>query len=219
MNAKRQRGFTLLELLVAVTLTSIVILGLMAVFRNMVTVYAEIRESRENTMQMRALIGLLGDDLLTMSREFPFIGSTGESGGRVVIDNAGKIDRHGVRLLEFVSGVSVERQEAPPSLAQILVVYSVIRFDDEDQWTLMRGERPYPSIDGEWDKLPMPVLRHVETLKFYYEWPSGAVQDFCSIPPGGALPAFVRLEVALRQGEKTAGYSLRFPIGRRSQVL
>lgn len=199
----RERGFTLLELLVAVTLTSVVIIGLMAVFRHTVTAYAHIRESRENAMQLRTLIGLLGDDLLSVAREFAFIGNTGESDGRAV------------RLLEFVGGVSVERQEAKPNLTRVLVVYSITSVDDEKQWTLMRGERSYPSIDGGWKKSLMPVLRHVEALKFYYEWPSGAVQDFCSLPPGGVLPAFVRLEVALRQGDKTASHSLRFPVAPR----
>ena len=198
-----QQGFTLLELLVAVALTSIVILGLMAVFRNMLTVYGQIRESRESAMQMRALVGLLGDDLLTVGRDFAFIGSTGESGGR------------SARLLEFVSGISVERQEAQPALTQVLVVYSLTRFDDDEQWTLMRGERPHPSIAGGWRESPMPVLRHVETLKLYYEWATGAEQDFCSVPPGGTLPAFVRLEAVLRHGSRTTNVSLRFPVGFR----
>lgn len=203
MKSGGQRGFTLLELLVAVALTSIVILGLMAVFRNMLSVYAQIRDSRENTVQMRALIGLLGDDLLTLSREFAFIGSTGESGGRVV------------RLLEFVGGVSVERQEAEPTLTRVLVVYSLTRVGDEEQWTLMRDERPLPSVSENREESPMPVLRHVQTLKFYYEWASGVERDFCSVRLGGALPVFVRLEVALRHGDKTVAHSLRFPVGRR----
>ena len=196
---KRQRGFTLLELLVAVALTSIVIIGLMVVFRSMLTMYVQIRESRENAMQVRALVGLLGDDLLTVSRSFEFVGRTGESGGRVV------------RLLEFVSGVSVERQEAEPVLTQVMVIYSLARIGNEEQWTLMRGERPYPHIAGDWKESLLPALRHVERLKFYYEWPS-RTQDLCVVHPGGALPHFVRLELALRHGGKTAAYSLRFPV-------
>lgn len=203
MKSRGQRGFTLLELLVAVALTSIVIIGLMGVSRNMVTAYAYIRESRENGMQIRSLVRILGDDLLSVGREFAFVGSTGESGGR------------DVRLLEFVGGVSVERQEAEPTLTRVLVIYSLAHVDDEEQWTLMRSERSHPSLDGGWKNSPIPVLRHVEALKFYYEWPSGATQDFCSLPPGGILPAFVRLDAALRQGDKTADHSLRFPVAPR----
>ncbi len=219
MKSGKQRGFTLLELLVAVSIASIVIIGLMAVFRNTLTVYAQIRESRENAMQIRALGGLLGDDLLTVAREFTFTGSTGESGGRFV------------RLLEFVSGVSVERQDAEPTLTRVLVVYGMTRVGDDEQWALMRGERPHPSIVG-WQESPespespdssdsfellessIPVLQHVEALKFYYEWLSGTEQDFCSVPPGGALPAYVRMEVVLREGDKTTEYSVRFPLAR-----
>ncbi|MCL2107643.1 MAG: prepilin-type N-terminal cleavage/methylation domain-containing protein [Oscillospiraceae bacterium] len=197
----RPKGFTLLELLVAMTLTGIVLLGLMAVFRNMLTVYAQVRESRESATQARALVGLLGDDLRTLVRDFSFIGRTGESGERVL------------RLLEFASGVSVERQEAEPALTQVLVVYSLARVGDEEWWTLMRSERPHPSISGGWRESPMPLLQHVDSLKFYFELASGAEQDFCSVPPGGVLPAFVRMEAVLRHDGGTREYSLRFPVG------
>lgn len=195
------RGFTLLELLVAVALTSIVLVGLMAVFRNMVSVYIQIRDSRESAMQMRVLTGLLGDDLRTVSGEFSFIGRTGESGGQAE------------RLLEFAGGVSVERQEAEPAMTQVLVVYSLVRLGDGDWWTLMRGERPHPTISGGWQESPIPVLQHVAALKFYFEWASGAEQDFCSVPPGGVLPVFVRLQAALRHNGRTTNISLRFPVG------
>ena len=198
---KGQRGFTLLELLVAVALTSIVLVGLMTVFRHMITVYAQVRESRESAVQVRALVGLLGDDLRTVDREFSFIGSTGESGAQIV------------RLLEFVSGVSVERQEAAPTLTRVLVIYSLIRRDDEDWWTLMRSERPHPSIVGGWPESPMPVLQHVDFVKFYFEWASGVEQDFCPVPPGGVLPVFVRMEASLRHKDKTTELALRFPVG------
>ena len=207
MISGRQRGFTLLELLIAVALTSMVVIGIMGVFRNMVTMYADVRQSRESTIQLRALVGILGDDLLTLAREFPFTGSTGESDGNFL------------RLLEFVGGVSLERQEPQPEIKRVMVTYSLTRIGEDEQWTLMRGERPHPSIfdnkDWEWEDSPIAVLQHVDDLKFFYEWQANKEQDFCSIQAGGIYPLFVRLEVALRHGDKLSVHSLRFPVGRR----
>ena len=220
MKSAGQRGFTLLELLVAVALTSIVVLGLMAVYWKMATTYSYISKSRESAMQIRALAGILGDDLLTLSKEFSFIGTTGESSGHTAYMESSfsagvDLDRGAVRLLEFVSGVTVERQDAEPILTRVMVIYSVTRVDDEELWTLMRRERPHPSIDGDWRNLPIPVLQHVEKLKFYYETSSDTVQDFWSASPGRTLPAFVRLDFILRHGDKRSEYSLRFPVARR----
>ena len=100
-------------------------------------------------------------------------------------------------------------------MRRVLVIYSLARLGDDELWTLMRTERPHPSIDGGWDTLPLPVVRNVEALKFYYEWSRDRVQDYCAVNPGGIVPVFVRLEISLRQGDTSVSHSVRFPVAPR----
>lgn len=195
------RGFTLLELLVAVALMSIVIVGVTATFQSMLRIYGDVRDNRQDAMQVRLCIGLLGDDLRTVSREDTFWGRVPSS----LEDDA--------RLMEFTGGISVHQDEAGPQWTEVRVTYRLVRTPDEDTWTLIRTERPYPSIFGAWKEEPMAVLEHVEHLRFTYENAQGVAQDSILIAPKSALPRSVRMELTLRRGDRTETYTARFPLG------
>ncbi len=151
-------GFTLVEMLVAVTLSSVVMLALFAMFSGVVDVAAHVRTRGEVAHGQTTFEAILFNDLHSMcagqGEDFRFVGR----GGSFLGDDG--------EFLEFCTSASLSVVGISASLSMNRVAYSLK--DSENGKTVFRSERPYCGVAGEWGSVEVPVLENVSELELEY---------------------------------------------------
>lgn len=200
-------GFTLLELLIAMALMALVLMGVSGAFQGVVTLYTTVQEQRTNAMQTRLLLGLLADDFRSLVPQGGL--RTAEPGSFASADLGGSsyLRQH---LVTFVSSVTVNQKTVEPSMGSYRVTYELRKNAVGDPWTLVRSEQAHPFIAGEWSVVPMKVVGNVIQCVLEFEKMDGFTTTTWSAPelqlepgqppPRERLPRNVLVKLSLRYG-------------------
>jgi len=151
-------GFTLLEVLVAVALSSVAMMALFSMFNAVTDVSSGIIKHEENAYGERALEAILFDDLRSVYAdggiEFAFDGGS-----------TNFLDSDGV-LLGFCTSASLNSVGDTPSFSLQRVEYL---FEEEDEEArLVRRERSYSGVMGDWDWVEVVVLEGIRSMEVEY---------------------------------------------------
>jgi type II secretion system protein J len=156
--SRRKGGFTLLEVLVAVALSSVIMIALFGVFDSVTDVAIGIRQHEETAYDDRTLEAVLFDDLgsayVNNNPDFVF---TGKGGSFLGVDDL---------LMGFCTSASLNSAEPGPSLSLQRVEY--LLKGGQDGRDLYRRERSFCGLTGEWDWVEVPVLRGLEEMEVEY---------------------------------------------------
>lgn len=213
-------GFTLLELLIAMALMALVLMGVSGAFQGVVSLYNTVQEQRTNAMQTRLLLGLLADDFRSLVPQGGL--RTAEPGtfGSEDMGGSGYLRQH---LVTFVSSVSINQKTLEPSLGTYRVTYELRRDTVGELWTLVRSEQEHPFIAGDWKAVPMKVVGNVTQFEFVFEREDGLTSGSWSAPelwlepgqspPRQRLPRAVLVKLSLRYGsDQQETYELRIAL-------
>lgn len=151
-------GFTLLETLVAITLSSVVMLALFGMFSGVVDVVSHVRMQEGVSYGQSIFRSLLMDDLrsvyLGSQPEFRF---KGESGSFLGIDGG---------FLEFATSASLNSVGEGAATSLKRVQYTMERGEKGDD--IIRRELAYCGVTGDWEWVDAVVFRGVEELELEY---------------------------------------------------
>ncbi len=191
-------GFTLLELLIALVLSLMIAVAALELYTS-VSMVTKDSYSREEASSARKIVaGLLAEDLGSLyfmpESDFSFTGKGSSSFG---LDGA---------LLEFTTTATIAKKQKGEAIGLYKVQYRLSgNSADEKGRTLLRRERPWQGLKGEWPWLDVPVLEHIEQVETEYydtktsqyvtEWPLTKK----------TLPGAVRIHISYTQDAPQAG--------------
>lgn len=120
-----RQGFTLIEVLVAVLLTSLVMVLTYAVLASTLEAHASVRRAEQEGRQARALLDLVGVDLDGVMH--------GPSPQRMPADTSWlfEVDGQGLRAMEFPAACSLMSYSEPAELGRVRVRYEFSAVPDE----------------------------------------------------------------------------------------
>ena len=151
-------GFTLLETLVAITLSSVVMLALFGMFSGVVDVVSHVRMQEGTSYGQSVFRSLLMDDLRSVylgpQAEFRF---KGESGSFLGIDGG---------FLEFATSASLNSVGEGVATSLKRVQYTMER--GEKGSDIIRRELAHCGVTGDWEWVEAVVFRGVEELELEY---------------------------------------------------
>jgi type II secretion system protein J len=151
-------GFTLIETLVAITLSSVVMLALFGMFSGVVDVVSHVRKQENVSYGQSIFRSLLMDDLrsiyLGSQEDFRFKGGSGSFLG---IDGG---------FLEFATSASLNTVGGEVTTSLKRVQYTLVR--GERGSDIVRRERAYCGVKGDWEWVEAVVFRGVEELELEY---------------------------------------------------
>jgi len=200
---RRQQGFTLIEVLVAVSISAILLVSIYGVFTSMSSAKTRLETEGEGYHLARVIFDRIGREIRGSfeDRQSP---ETRMSGG---------LDEHGTPFLALATTAGTPRQGESPGI--VLVRYEVRRETDgdKDELALMRSEQPATAGDaappayrlaGGLDTLQLRFLADGEWRE---QWPFDGA---------GGPPQAVELTLAVRVDGRVIPFRSSFevpPIG------
>ncbi len=153
-----ESGFTLMEVLIAVALSSIIMITLFSMFDSVVSTAMHVRENERDAYRDRTLESLLFDDLgsiyVATGVKFSFRGYNGSF--------LGDDDQ----FMSFCTSASLSSTGDAPNLSLQRVEYLLKRGREASD--IYRRERSFCGITGEWEWVEIPVVRGVAELDVEY---------------------------------------------------
>ncbi|BDQ38445.1 hypothetical protein SYK_28050 [Pseudodesulfovibrio nedwellii] len=169
-------GFTLIEVLVAVALSSVIMMALFGMFNSVVDVASSVKFQESSSYGERTFEGILFDDLRSVyaasGDSFRF---KGKSGSFLGIDGL---------LMEFCSTASLNNFGTSPSFSLQRVEY--VMKGGSDTKNIYRRERNNCGLSGDWEWVEVPILKEISDIEIEYydpednsfvtEWDGGNAQ-------------------------------------------
>jgi len=191
------RGFTLIEILVAIAIASLLLLGIYGVFGSLSSARNQIEASGAAYHQARVLFERIGRELHSLTP--PANNKTTLHGGT---------DQRGRSYLELISTATTPMAGVPGGTATIRYLRSEDRTPGSSGQALYRQERPWWETDDE--KLGQRLLAAVAEFKVRFydgsqwldEWAAGA----------GNLPDAVEINLVLDSGGERIPFRSAFDL-------
>lgn len=189
---KRQgskQGFTLIEVLLAVSISAIIMVAVFSMFDATASVAESVKEREETVYEARGLQLILSDDLGSLysgsHSDFKF---SGKSGTFLGIDG---------RLMEFCTASSLDPFNGPRFSLQ-MVSYFVE--DIDEGLALYREERPYAGLNGEWEPVKVALIRGIKEIEVEYRDPFDGLYVTEWDGTDGHYPTVVRISYLDKDG-------------------
>lgn len=199
-----QKGFTLLELLIAMMLMAVIITALFALFSNVIDASQHARKRMQTDKSGRAVLNILEDDLRYM---LPDIKTTGLK--FVANTQSSMFDEQ--KLLSFSTTSSLKFQKHENDLSLQYVTYS-LQEQDDDTFKLIRTERPFPTVIGDFSELRYELVENVLECQFeYYNSEYNEFQSEWGVEKTNT-PKAVRVRMTLGTPESSYEYVLTIPL-------
>ncbi len=196
-------GFTLIEVLLALTLASIILASLFALFDNVSDVQRHVRESFARSRVMRTVFGVMEDDLRSIQQpeDSPVLAGVSNSG-------FGQDES----LLSIITASTLTMHQRTPHLGLQLVEY-VLR-GDSGRRRLVRRERPYARINGDFEYSEVVLAQDVQDLEvgYYDEDYNEFRAEWDPSFEGNDLPLAVRVRLTLGEEDAKEVYELVVPL-------
>lgn len=151
-------GFTLIEVLVAVALSSVIMMALFGMFNSVVDVASSVRNQENSSYGERTFEGILFDDLRSVyAAQGDFFRFKGKSGSFLGIDG---------QLMEFCSTASLNNSGGNPSFSLQRVEYGLKGGSDSKD--IYRRERSYCGLTGDWEWVEVLILKGISDIEIEY---------------------------------------------------
>lgn len=158
-NVTRKAGFTLIEVLLAVALSSIILVALFGMFSAVLDVASWVKDHEAGSYGQRVFESILFDDLRSAFRatgaNYRFDGNSG-----------GFLGAEGV-VLSFCTSATLTRPSGTDSLTLQRVEY-VLKDGEGESKTLVRREKSSCGLKGEWEWIEVPIVKGISGLEVEY---------------------------------------------------
>jgi len=219
------KGFTLLEIMIALAISGIVVACLFAVYNRTLEVGEQVKDQAGVEQNARLILSQLHKDLEALyyrpsqnaSSPGPYCFRAGE-GLEMTRQDAGK----GTVLFRFGSTTSLGFREAPFPERKLFRVRYILRETGQQEQgpgTLLRSQLPFPEIRDEPSRITLSDRVSDISIAFvdasgreHSSWDSPARIDREGEPP---LPKRILVELTLQSGEGTERtYAMQFALDR-----
>lgn len=205
LQAQAKAGFTLIEMLVALTLSSVVMMALFSMYSGVVDVASHVKSEEGTAYGQSVFEAILSEDLqsvyTSIEDEFAFKGRSGDFLG---IDG---------EFLSFCTSASLNAVGAQATMKLNRVEY-VLEGGREGK-ALYRKEKNYCGIPGEWEWVKTKILENVTELELEYLSPEDNSYTTQWESVKGSLPKAVSLLIVHSDGRE---FRLAIDIGARNYV-
>lgn len=206
----RQAGFTLFELLIAMTLMATIITTLFALFSNVIDASQHARKRMAYDQAGRTILSIVEDDFRYMLPDI----KTNELKFNTNLDSRA-FDEQDLLAFASTSSLAFRTHEHVRSLQY--VTYS-LREQDNGLFTLLRTERPNPTVKGDFKELKYPLLEDVSECIFeYYNDEYNEFQKDWSVEKT-LLPTAIRLTLTLGTKDEPYQYQLVIPLPQEDEL-
>ena len=206
----RQAGFTLFELLIAMTLMATIITTLFALFSNVIDASQHARKRMAYDQAGRTILSIVEDDFRYMLPDI----KTSELKFNATLDSSAFDEQV---LLGFASTSSLAFRTHDHVLSLQYVTYS-LREQDNGLFTLIRTERPNPTVKGDFKELKYPLLEDVSKCIFeYYNSEYNEFQKNWGVEKI-QLPTAIRLTLTLGTKDEPSQYQLVIPLPQEDEL-
>jgi prepilin-type N-terminal cleavage/methylation domain-containing protein len=202
-------GFTLLEILLALTILALVLSSLFSAYSESINVTELVETSREVDQAARLTVAQLADDLKSLYQQ-EVKGDPKDSPYRFQGGSEGPEEE--VVVLSFASTSHLGFDAGGPSMGVNRITYVLKKSGEGEQYfQLMRRERPFADIQGG-EETEVELADNVEELAVTFGDDAGATLaewDSASPEHDGRPPRLVqiRLEVAAGASGETRSFS------------
>lgn len=201
---KKQDGFTLLELLIAMMLMAVIITALFALFSNVIDASQHARKRMKTDKSGRAILNILEDDLRYMLPDIKTTGLKFKANTSSSISDEQK-------LLSFATTSTLKFETKENDITLQYVTYS-IQEQDNRTFKLIRIERPFPSVVGDFSELRYELAENVLECQFeYYNSEYNEFQSEWGVEKT-SIPKAIRAHITLGTPDKTYPYVLIIPL-------
>lgn len=158
----RKAGFTLLEVLVAVSITSILVLALFGMFSAVLDVSESVREELDSNGGLRALMGVVTEDMQSCAYD-----KNGHGDFR--FRGRSSFGLTGDPFMEFATTASLDFNAPSPNLGVQMVRYRFRRDPgNKDRYTFVREERKNAGIVGNWKWQAVDIMDGIVEFEARY---------------------------------------------------
>lgn len=206
----RQAGFTLFELLIAMTLMATIITTLFALFSNVIDASQHARKRMAYDQAGRTILSIVEDDLRYMLPDM----KTSELKFDATLDSD-TFDEQDLLGFASTSSLAFRTHEHVRSLQY--VTYS-LKEQDNDLFTLIRTERPNPTVKGDFKELKYPLLEDISECIFeYYNGEYNEFQKDWGVEKT-LLPTAIRMTFTLGTKDEPYQYQLVIPLPQEDEL-
>lgn len=199
-----QAGFTLLELLIAMTLMATIITTLFALFSNVIDASLHARKNMAYDQAGRTVLSILEDDFRYMLPDM----KTNELKFDATLESETFDEQD---LLGFATTSSLAFRTYDHARTLQYVTYSLKKQDD-DLLTLIRTERSNPTVKGDFNKLKYPLIENLTDCLFeYYNSEYNEFQKDWGVEKT-TLPTAIRVTLILGTKDEPHQYQLVIPL-------
>lgn len=199
-----QAGFTLFELLIAMTLMATIITTLFALFSNVIDASLHARKHMAYDQAGRTVLSILEDDFRYMLPDM----KTSELQFDATLESETFDEQD---LLGFATTSSLAFRTYDHTRTLQYVTYS-LKEQDNKLFTLIRTERPNPTVKGDFKKLKYPLIENLtECLFEYYNSEYNEFQKDWGVEKT-TLPAAIRVTLILGTNDEPYQYQLVIPL-------
>ncbi len=199
---RRERGMTLLEILVALTILAVIVVVLVSSLRVGIRAWEAGERRAAIQQELRAVMELLTEALSTAT---PYRGRLGGGLDRVVLFEGAPDEVH------FVTTAPPLVLDAP---AAPFHAVTLRRTGEAELWL---AERLIPADEPFGDSPRTVLARAVTTFKLEYRDSQGVWTDQWDPRNAGGLPSAVKIELTVEdrtRGKKTTTFVVPIPLGR-----
>ena len=206
----RQAGFTLFELLIAMTLMATIITTLFALFSNVIDASQHARKRMAYDQAGRTILSIVEDDLRYMLPDM----KTSELKFDATMDSDTFDEQD---LLGFASTSSLAFRTHDHVRTLQYITYS-LKEQDNDLFTLIRTERPNPTVKGDFKELKYPLLENISECVFeYYNGEYNEFQKDWGVEKT-LLPTAIRMTFTLGTKDQPYQYQLVIPLPQEDEL-
>ena len=205
-----QAGFTLFELLIAMTLMATIITTLFALFGNVIDASQHARKRMAYDQAGRTILSIVEDDFRYMLPDMKTSGLKFDA--TMDSDTFDEQD-----LLGFASTSSLAFHTHEHTRSLQYVTYS-LKEQDNDLFTLLRTERPTPTVAGDFKELKYPLIEDVSECVFeYYNGEYNEFQKDWGVEKT-QLPTAIRMTLTLGTKDEPYQYQLVIPLPQEDEL-
>ncbi len=204
VSRRQSSGFTLLELLIAISISAVMAMGLYGLYDAVLDISDFARKKLAVDMSDRIVYGILTNDLANVVVD-------PEGGQDFAFQARSAHSSMGEPFLEFATTASLDLSAESTAVGGIQHVQYFFRAGPGDAKLLVRKERPYCGLTGDWKAREYVIAEEVREVQVEYADPAfgGFVSELDEGKPQGVLFSFL-LEVEGKQKQCTYLAPVRF---------